>query len=216
MTDGSDIVRLKKDIATAPYLKEWQHINVSNVTSIDENRLKQALFANWILNPDEFTNLRSRYKTLANQRITSTMDVKPKKGKIPHVISNHNLTLINELFGLTPINVQVNATRHASVLLPKSLQMALFKEWPEKENVVLLLGEFAKSMGISTTVSTENGTPLILQPPDPPAKGQQNSDYRYLKYGMQLFKLFLVDLVERTKKTDIKSSFIPFGSYVHP
>lgn len=201
-TDVNEIGRLKKDIATESYIDEWRHLNVpiANVTSID-NRFKQALFANWIRESSNFTSIKTRYKTLANPTNASNAAGGGKPKKITHyVISNHNLTLIQQLFGLTPINVQVNATRRASVIVPRSIQLALFDEWPEKERVVLLLGEFAKDMDLSTTVAMPNGTQLVLRPTDPPAKGHRNSDYNYIKYGTQLANVYPFSLAHRIKQ----------------
>lgn len=187
-TDINEIGRLKKDIATEAYIDEWRHLNVpiANVTSID-NRLKQALFANWLRDSYNFTSIKAKYKALANPNNATNTIGAGKTKKITHyVISNHNLTLVQELFSLTPINVQVNATRRAAVIVPRSLQLALFDEWPQKEKIVLLLGQFAKDMDLSTVVAMTNGTQLVFRPPDPTTKGHKNLDYRYTKYGMQL------------------------------
>lgn len=123
VTDANEIARLRKDIASESYIDDWRHLNVpiANVTSID-NRLKQALFANWIQDNDNFTTIKARYKSLANPTNATNAIGKPKKNT-HYVISNHNLTLVHELFGLTPIHVQVNATRRASVIVPRSLQV---------------------------------------------------------------------------------------------
>ncbi|XP_031641076.1 uncharacterized protein LOC116352535 isoform X2 [Contarinia nasturtii] len=178
VTDISEISQLKKDIRNESYIKEWQDLNVpiDNVDRID-NRFKQALFANWILETNDFNNIKTRYKKLANNSSVGKV-----KNVSRCVIPNHNLTLVKELFGLTPLNVRVSATRQASVIVPGDLQNALFEEWPQKEKVVLLLGQFAKEMNISANVIL-NGTQLVLQPIDPPpSKRQPSSDYRYVKY----------------------------------
>lgn len=185
VTDVNEIGRLKKDIAKKSYIEEWQILNLplANITSID-NRLKQALFANWIRDSSNFTSIKTKYKALANPlNATNTIGANKSKKITHYVISNHNLTLIQELFGLTPINVQVNETHRAAVIVPRILQLALFDEWPQKEQIILLLGQFAKDMDLSTVVAMTNGTQLVLRPPDPPAKGH-SSDYRYKKFGM--------------------------------
>lgn len=191
VTDGNEINRLKNDIANQPYIDEWHNLSVpiANVTSID-NRFKQALFAKWILDSKDFATIKTRYKTLSNPSNATASGggggggVKQKKAQ--HIeISSDNSALVKELFGLTPINVQVNETRRATVFVPRNLQLALFDEWPQKEKVVLLLGQFAKDMDLSPIVRASNGTQLVLRPPDPPSKGQTNADYRYAKFGMQ-------------------------------
>lgn len=182
VTDVNAIGQLKKDIATESYIKEWHLLNVpiSNVTSID-NRLKQALFANWILETDDFQKIKTKYKTLANP---SNITVGKAKKISHYVVANHNVTLVKEKFQLTPFNVRVNETRQATVFVPRNLQLALFDEWPQKEKVVLLLGKFAKDMDLSPVVIS-NGTQLVLAPTEPSSsKGQPNADYRYVKYGM--------------------------------
>lgn len=192
VTDGNEINRLKNDIATQPYIKEWRNLSVpiKNVTSID-NRFKQALFANWILDPksQDFTTIKTKYKSLTNPSNTSNIagGGGGKHKKVTYfVISSHNLTMVKDLFGLTPINVQVNETRRATVFVPKNIQLALFDEWPQKERVVSLLGQFAKDMELPTIIKSANGSQLVLRPPDPPSsKGQTNPDYHYTKYGMQ-------------------------------
>lgn len=186
VTDGNEINRLKNDIANQPYIKEWRNLSVpiTNMTSID-NRFKQALFANWILETKDFTTIKTKYKMLANLSNTTNTAGGGKQKKVTHFeLVSHNLTMVKELFGLTPINVQVNATRRATVFVPRNLQLALFDEWSQKEYVVSLLGQFAKDMDLSPNIKMTNGTQLVLRPPDPPTKGQTNSDYRYAKYGM--------------------------------
>lgn len=196
VTDVNEIGRLKKDIAKESYIEEWRHLSIpiANITSID-NRLKEALFANWILDSSNFTSIKAKYKILANPlNATNTIGANKSKKITHYVISNHNLTLVQELFGLTPINVQVNATRLAAVIVPRNLQLALFDEWPQKEKIILLLGQFAKDMELSTVVAMTNGTQLVLRPPDPP-KGHHNTDYQYKKYGMQLSEYHFSHLV---------------------
>lgn len=199
VTDGNEIKRLKNEIANQPYIDGWHNLDVpiANVTSID-NRFKQALFAKWILDSKDFTTIKTRYKTLSNPSNATGSGggggggggvVKQKKAQ--HIdISSNNSALVKELFGLTPINVQVNETRRATVFVPENLQLALFEEWPQKAKVVLLLGQFAKDMDLSPIIRAFNGTQLVLRPPDPPSEGQTNTDYRYAKYGMQLILSF--------------------------
>lgn len=82
--------------------------------------------------------------------------------------------------------------------------MALFDEWPQKERVVLLLAEFAKSMNLTTDVTMTNGTQLVLRPPDPPAKAYRNSDYNYIKYGINSsISLVLIEInIEKRAMTN--------------
>lgn len=186
VTNATEIDRLKKDIANEMYIEEWSTLNVpiANVTAID-NRFKQALFANWVRDTANFPKYRQKYKALANPtNATNTGAGKPKK--LTHlVIINHNLTQLQQQFGLSPISVQLNASNQVSVIVPRSLQLALFDEWPQKHPVIYLLGKFAKDMDLSTNIVSANGTQLVFRPPEPSAKGHPNADYRYVKYGMQ-------------------------------
>lgn len=183
VTNATEIERLKKDIQSEPYIDEWIHSNISiaNLTNID-NRFKQALFANWIRESNDFHNFKQKYRTLAFPSNASGVG-KMKKSE-PHVIHVVDLEPGQEIFGHATISVQVNGTIQANVIVPTALQTALFDEWPRKQNVFRLLGEFAKALNLSTNVLTPNGAKIVLQPPEPPSKGYQNADYQYIKYGM--------------------------------
>lgn len=185
-TNATEIERLKKDIASEAYIDEYfQMLNVPNVddvTAID-NRLKQALFAHWIRGTADFAKIKAKYKALANASNATAVAAAATKSKKPLLlpIASEDLAQIRDKFG--PITVQLNTSERATVLVPRHLQLALFNEWPEKERVVHLLGKFAKDMDLTTNI-VQNGTQLVLRPPNPPAKGHQNAGYRYEKYGM--------------------------------
>lgn len=189
ITNATEFERLKKDIATEAYIDEYQLLNVSiaDVSAID-NRFRQALFANWIRGTADFVKIKAKYKALANaSNATGTAaggsSTRSKKNNL-YVIPSENLAQINLAFGLNPITVQLNGSEHATVLVPRSLESALFNEWPQKQRVVYLLGKFAKDMDLTTDIVMGNGSKLVLQPPNPPTKGHQNAGYRYEKYGM--------------------------------
>lgn len=191
VTNATEIARLKKDIATESYITDWHQLNVpiANVTGID-NRFKQALFANWVRDTADFPKIKAKYKSLAHpSNATHGGPAKPKK-TVQYVIANHNLTLIREQFGVSPINVQVNESYRAAVIVPRSLQLALFDEWPQKSQVIHLLGKFAKDMDLSVDIVMPNGTRLVLRPSNPPPKKQLDPDYRYINYGMQFINRF--------------------------
>lgn len=183
ITDATEIERLKKDIATEAYIDEYRmfHIPIANVTAID-NRFKQALFANWIRGTAEFVKIKAKYKSLANASNGTASASRSKKNQL-YEVDSYDLSQIQDKFGVHPITVHVNASERAMVLVPRNLQLALFNEWPQKPRVVYLLGKFAKDMDLTTNIAMTNGTQLVLRPPNPPAKGHQNADYRYEKYG---------------------------------
>lgn len=186
VTNATEIDRLKKDIANEMYIGDWSSLSVpiANVTAID-NRFKQALFANWVRDTADFPKYRTKYRALSNPtNATNSIAGKQQKKVTQLVIANHNLTEVQEIFGLSPIHVQLNGSNHVSVIVPRSLQLALFDEWPQKHQIIYLLGKFAKDMDLSTNIVSTNGSQLVFRPPDPPTKGQQNADYRYIKYGM--------------------------------
>lgn len=193
ITNATEIEQLKKDISTEAYIEEWRTLNVpiANVTAID-NRFKQALFANWVRGTADFIKIKAKYKALAigsnvaasGAAAAAAAAAKSKKN-IHFVIASHNLTQIHDVFGVNPITVQVNASKTATLLVPRNLQLALFNEWPQKHRLVYLLGKFAKDMDLTTNILLANGTQLVLRPPNPPTKGHRNADYRYEKYGMK-------------------------------
>lgn len=186
ITNATEIDRLKKDIATEAYIDEYQrtlNIPIENVTVID-NRFKQALFANWIRDTGDFAKIKDKYKSLAHTTNATASGAKSKKHS--HiVIPSNDLEHIYRVFGMNPITVQSNTSKEARVLVPRNLQLALFNEWPQKYRVVYLLGRFAKDMDLNTNIVLANGTKLVLRPPNPPAKGKRNADYRYDEYGMK-------------------------------
>lgn len=191
-TNATEIARLKKDIKSEPYIDEWIHSNIlfSNLTSID-NRFKQALFANWIRETNDFHYFKLKYRALAFPPNTSQSSFASKTKKItPHVMHVYDLQPGQDIFGHTAIKVRVNSTVQANlfIFVPKTLQFALFDEWSQKHNVVYLLGEFAKALDLSPNVMLPNGSQLALQPPEPPSKGHHNADYRYVKYGRIFIK----------------------------
>lgn len=179
---------LRKDIAKEAYIEEYYRMlnvsNVGNVTAIDDNRFKQALFAHWIRGTADFVKFKAKYKALANATGTAAAAGKSKKNGYS-VIPSEDLAQIRDEFGLNPITVQLDARERTTVLVPQNLQSALFNEWPEKGLVIPVLGKFAKDMDLTINIVRSDGAQLVLRPPNPPAKGHQNAGYRYEKYGMK-------------------------------
>lgn len=205
VTNASELAQLKKDIAQEAYIEEYLtnfKVPIANVTAID-NQFRQALFAQWIRNSTDFPKFKAKYKQLitsgavvgapltASSTHPSQATAKTRKNT-QFVIAN-NLTLIREKFGTFPIvAVHLNDTTQSYVIVPRNLQWALFEEWPEKPHVVRVLGKFADDMGLSPIVTNSNGTQVVLRPPDPPYKGNRNSDYVYAKYGKLLIYIFIL------------------------
>lgn len=184
-TNVSEIGQLKQEIANEVYIKQYlQNFNGSfaNVTPID-NQYKQTMFALWLTESAGFHGFKRKYiKSITDGTYSSaTTGAKHKKATVFHVVDNTND--IANILNIEPISVQVNKTTKANVLVPKSLQNALYDEWSQQAKVVHLLGKYAKDMNLPVSIIFPNDTQLVLRPPNPPAVGYRNSDYFYQKYG---------------------------------
>lgn len=194
-TNASEIAQLKQEIANETDIKHYlQNFNVSlaNVTAIN-NQFKQTMFALWLTDSASgFQVFKRKYIRFSADATygSATTGAKHKKLVAFHVVDN-SMEIAN-ILNIEPISVQVNGTTKANVILPKSLQNALYDEWPQQPKVVQLLGKYAKDMNLPVSITFPNDTQLVLRPPDPPAVGKQNSDYFYQKYGKSFEYFFFL------------------------
>lgn len=213
-TNNSELDRLRKDIADDKYIDAYLHeLNgpIASIATID-NHFKRALFAHWAHDTTDFPTLRAKYKTLAPAIANTTLAAAAKQGskiKSTHYVITNDLALIREAFGVSPISVRLNASVRANVLVPRHLQLALFDEWPNKPNVVRVIGRFAKDMDLPMIVTNANGTRLAIQYPDPPATGNRNGAYRYDKYGKLNEKYLFERECQRCIKVHVSCHFSP-------
>lgn len=203
-TNATDIAQLKQEIANEAYIKRYlQNFNLhqtltSNDTSIDINQLKQTMFALWLTDSVGFQGIKRKYIKMLTEGTYSSAATganlaKHKKATPFHVVDNSEK--IANILNVEPISVQVNGTTKAIVILPKSLQNALYDEWSQQAKVVQLLGKYAKDMNLPVSITFPNDTQLVLRPPDPPAVGNRNSDYFYQKYGKSFEYKFLLGTI---------------------
>lgn len=200
ITNPSEIAQLKKDVANEAYIEQYiRNFNgsISNITSID-NQFKQTMFAHWVRETFAFPKLRTKYKMLV---VPSDVNAgsSAKHRKTTQFVIVNNSAHIEDILKITPVVVQLNSTQRASVILPKNLQQALYDEWTQQPKVIRLLGKYAKDMNLPLTVSYANDTQLLLRPLDPPIKGNQNTDYQYIKYGMHIMNL--LNMISCSKDT---------------
>lgn len=110
------------------------------------------------------------------------------------MIDPTDLLLLKERVGETLLRVPVNNDTVYNLIVPKTVQNALFRGWEKRENVSFLLWQFAKDMDISTMTMSDNGTIYyIIKPPPPPLKGNEANGYLYFLVGkfLSLIIIFL-------------------------
>lgn len=89
---------------------------------------------------------------------------------------------INDTIGGALSTIQVNGS-YINVIVPEVLRKALFVDWEDQPNVLLLLFAFARDMEIPAYIFTPNGTRYIIQPPPPPKRGRVANGYEYKSFG---------------------------------
>lgn len=161
------------------------NVLVDAVTTID-NPFKERLFAEWITESTEFPKFKSKFKSLRpseNSPKTAKTN-SPSDVLIPYTHDSIELYLKSSV---DTIAQQNNAK--IDVIVPEALRLALFDGWQRNPDIPVVLGEFAKDMEISISLTSLNGTRLILQPPEPP-KGsvKTKGDFFYKKFGSFLSK----------------------------
>lgn len=192
LTNKSRIETIKQEIGSEPYIEEFQRkfngSSVEKITKID-NQFKESLFAEWIRNTSNFPKLKAKYKELRPNDTNAVLKPSSSKTKTSEFkIIPYNMTTIEETLHGSQYTI-VKRNRTADLLMPDNLRRALFNEWELRPNIILVLGEFAKSLEMSATLTTANGSRIILQPPVPPNKKQlSNGEFNYKKYGKNAFR----------------------------
>lgn len=194
LTNKTRIGTIKEEIGSEPYINEFQRNltgSIEKFTKID-NQFKESLFAEWIRNTTMFPKLKAKYKALRpNDTNTVRKSTTSKTKTSEFKIIPYNMTAIEETLHGSQYTI-VKRNRTADLLMPDNLRRALFNGWEQKPNIILVLGEFAKSLDMSATLTTANGSRIILQPPVPPNKKQlSNGEFAYKKYGKRLSMLRL-------------------------
>lgn len=189
LTNKSRIQTIKQEIGSEPYITQFQRTfngSFEKITKID-NQFKEGLFAEWILNTPDFPKLKSKYKELRPHEMNTVLKPTRTKTKTSEFkIIPYNMTAIEETLHGSQYTI-VKRNRTADLLMPDNLRRALFDGWEQKPNIILVLGDFAKSLDMSATLTTANGSRIILQPPVPPNKKQlPNGEFSYKKYGKRL------------------------------
>lgn len=166
------------------------------ITEID-NDLKRALFAHWVRDNTsaQFAQLKATYKQLtaqeaaAAQQLLAQQQMGATTSRATAVRHQHQLMLdptdvsaINETIGAALSTIPVNGS-YINVIVPEVLRRALFVDWEEQPNVLLLLFAYARDMEIPVYMINPNGTRYIIQPPAPPKKGRVANGYEYKSFG---------------------------------
>lgn len=192
LTNKSRIQTIREEIGAEPYISEFQrNLNgsIEKITKID-NQFKESLFAEWIRNSTNFPKLKAKYKELRPNDTNAVPKPSTSKTKTSEFKTiPYNMTDIEETLHGSQYTI-VKRNRTADLLMPDNLQRALFDGWEQRPNIILVLGEFAKSLDMSATLTTANGSRIILQPPVPPNKKiLSNGEFSYKKYGKRLSTL---------------------------
>lgn len=172
-TNPAHIQKLKTALAAQNDIIEFYNNNLGDVKSITtiDDTFKQALFANWLRNATAFNALKAKYKDIV--AIPGPNPAGPRIGEYAEtdVRSNFDVVFIT--------NVETNK----QVIIPKSLNDALFVGWEKKPKLVYLLGAFANAMEIPLIYLDKNGTERIIRPPQPTKKQHKNENYKYVSHG---------------------------------
>lgn len=106
-----------------------------------------------------------------------------------HMLDPTDVMAINATIGDAMSTVPINGS-YINVIVPEGLRRALFVDWEEHPNVLLLLFGFARDMEIPIYMLNPNGTRYIIQPPPPPKRGKVGNGYEYKKFGRFSLKHF--------------------------
>lgn len=183
LTNATQIAILKNTESTAPYILDaLNDIELPDPIIDIDNNFRKVLFARWLRNDSaEFRKLKVTYKLVAMQQLQQRQ-INAVTSKRQLTLDPTNVAAINESIGGALSTVEVNGT-YINVIVPEGLRNALFADWEEKSNVLLLLGAFARDMDIPNSITNSNGTRFIIQPPPPPKKGRVGNGYEYKTFG---------------------------------
>lgn len=188
LTNVSHIAALKKTESLSPYILDTLtdiQLPTDPIELQLDDDFRKMLFARWVrTDTNEFGQLKSAYKRLVTvqqqqqQQHDQLAQHQMAAAKGHLILDPTNVAAINETIGAALSTIEVNGT-YINVIVPEGLRHALFADWEEKTNVLLLLGAFAKDMDIPNSMTNSNGTRYIIQPPPPPKKGRVANGYEY-------------------------------------
>lgn len=186
-TNQVRIDQAKNDISNKDYiLKFLKHKTDETLNTSDINEpFRRALFATWITNDSDFPIYRSTFYELMNKKLANDIEVSVGEGvtkkKITgeELINPTDLKAVKDIVGASLETVSINNTV-INILLPEMLNTALFVNWEEKDNIIYLLGAFARDMKIDTHIISPEGVRYVIRPPLPPKKSfSQANGYEY-------------------------------------
>lgn len=190
ITNVTQLNALKQRESSAQYVREAAELEFDQpITEIDNN-VRRAIFAHWVRNDQErFAQLKNAYKH--NEALELAQQQQPinvTTGKVNRIVGHNQMldptdvVAIKATIGAALSTVHVNNT-YINVIVPEGLRKALFVDWEEQPNVLLLLFGFARDMEIPSYMINANGTRYIIQPPAPPKRGKVGNGYEYKKFG---------------------------------
>lgn len=192
LTNLTQVNALKQRESTAQYVRDAAELEFEQpITEIDNN-FRRAIFAHWVRNNQErFVQLKSAFKNsealeLAHQQqqqlnATTGGKTQPSAGH-NQMLDPTDVVAIRATIGGALSTIHVNNS-YINVIVPEGLRKALFVDWEEQPNVLLLLFGFARDMEIPIYMINSNGTRYIIQPPPPPKRGKVGNGYEYKKFG---------------------------------
>lgn len=194
LNNVTSVNALKKTESKESYILDAiNDIELPDPTEEITDDYRKLLFAQWVQgNTIEFEKLRNSFITLdaiqmqQQQHHQHQVSVATSKALIRNpqlMLDPTNVAAINETIGAALSTIHINGS-YINVIIPEGLRHALFADWEEKPNVLLLLWAFARDMNISIAMTNSNGTRYIIQPPPPPKKGKVANGYEYKHFGM--------------------------------
>lgn len=190
LTNATQVTALKHRESSAAYVREAAELELEQPIEEIDNNFRRAIFAHWVRNDlERFVQLKSVYKQREALDLAQQQPLNATTGG--KVVSRSNLSMmldptdvdtINSTMGAALSTVHVNNS-YINVIVPEGLRKALFVDWEEQPNVLLLLFGFARDMDIPISMINANGTRYIIQPPAPPKRGKVGNGYEYKKFG---------------------------------
>uniref|UniRef100_A0A336MJC6 CSON002579 protein n=1 Tax=Culicoides sonorensis TaxID=179676 RepID=A0A336MJC6_CULSO len=175
------VPNLVAEFSKKPFVQEFLKYDteeMQNSTEISET-LKKVLFATWVTNDKDFTTYRDTFHQKLQEKVVKNSNDKHRKIVL---VNPTDMKAVKEIAGGSLVSIMFNNT-NINVLLPESLKLALFEGWQEKENLVFLLGAYAKALHISPSIVNEEGNEIIIRPPVPPKKSKSVANgYEYRPY----------------------------------
>lgn len=189
LTNLTQVNALKHRELSAQYIREATELDFEHpITEIDNN-FRRAIFAHWVRGDHErFTQLKTAYKQNEATELALQQTQNATGGKINRSLTSNQMLDPTDVAGIKATigaalsTVHVNNT-YINVIVPEGLRKALFVDWEEQPNVLLLLVGFARDMEIPIYMINSNGTRYIIQPPAPPKRGRVGNGYEYKKFG---------------------------------